>query len=164
MRQTREQPLAKSASRHRFSADTAGAHWEGSANLAQAAEAAELTRLEAEAARLAAGGHKYRAIALALAVPYPQARRVTLCASNKLRRAHPGEEARQRQALRDLLMCLRNRRSTKPAPVSVYARMPGGGWEASPVGMPATPWGGVAEDLLGSPLRFVREFARHLAA
>lgn len=160
MRRTCKQPFTNPPRGGRFIAAAAG--WERQRHLAQASEDADLTLIQAEAARLAADGNSYRAIALALSVSYRDARRATLLASAKLRQAHPQEEARQRRELRDLYWCLRNRRSTQPALVYRYAEIPGG-YSETPVGLPAKPHGAVPEDLLFSPLHFLREFARRLS-
>jgi len=130
----------------------------------EACDNARLTRLQAEAARLAGQGQSFREVALALAIPYSAARSATLAASRKLRRAHPHLISRDRAFLRDLYACLRNVRGPVPSTPPVYAPLPGGGgYERRPVSLRPRPMGEVPEDLQQCPLRFLRELPRLLA-
>lgn len=132
--------------------------------LAQACEHAGLTRVQAEAARLAGAGATYRAIAVALSLRYPQARRTTIHASRKLQAAHPRHVRAQERFLRDVYWCLRNRAGGgHPKSMAIYAPRSGGGYESEPVRLTARRMGELPEDLMGCPLRFLREFARQCA-
>jgi len=137
--------------------------WDEDRLLAQASFDARLTRIQAEAARLAGRGANYRAIAQALGIPTLAARRATLAASRKLRRAHPHLVDRDRRFLRDLYHCIRNVRPPAPANPPVYAPLPGGGYAAQPVTLRPRPEGEVPEDLQLDPLRWLRELPRLLA-
>lgn len=145
----------------RFTASRAGIRWQEAERLAEACEAAELTRPQAEAVRYAAEQLTYREIADAMGVPYRTARSLTRKAESKLKHAHPGLVALQRRALRDLQSCIRNVRDTRPAPIYVY-RAIAGGHENTPVTLRPRPMGEVPEDLLHEPLRFLRELPQLL--
>lgn len=131
--------------------------------LADACEYARLTTTQTQAARLAWQGASFREIADALGLPYPAARRATLAASRKLRRAHPHAISADRAWLRDLFECLRNVCPPASRNELVYRPLPGGGYERRPVSMRPRPEGEVPEDLQLCPLRLLRELPRLLA-
>lgn len=125
---------------------------------------AGLTRIQTQAARLAGNGAGYREIAAELAIPTLAARRATLAASRKLRRAHPHLISADRRFLRDLFECLRNVRPPASRNELIYAPLASGGYDRRPVTLRPRPEGEVPEDLQLCPLRFLRELPRLLLA
>lgn len=108
-------------------------------------------------------GASYRQVADSLAIPYPAARRATLAASRKLRRAHPHLVAADRAFLRDMFRCIRNVRGQVPATPPIYAPLRGGGgYESRAVSLRPRPEGECPEDLTLDPIRFLRELPRLL--
>ncbi len=147
----------------RFTIDDAGREWDHLQDLAQACVHADLTRSQAEAARLAAGNATFRAIAITLGIPSLSARRTTIAASRKLRRAHPHLVQADREFLRDMFACIRNVPGRTNRNALIYRPLPGGGHERRPVSFRPRPEGEVPEDLSLCPLRFLRELPRLLA-
>jgi DNA-binding CsgD family transcriptional regulator len=129
----------------------------GSHLLAQACEHADLTPIQAEAARLASGGATFRAISETLALSYRTARDVALKAERKLRRALPDARRLQRQNALFIFQCLRNGtprlHARNPA---IYPPIPGG-YDRRPVSLRPRPEGELPEDLTDRPLRFLRD-------
>jgi hypothetical protein len=130
--------------------------WQGSQQaFAEACVHAGLTRVQTEAAGLWSRGASYREIALALALPYPEARDATRRAARKLQGFYGYLRRTDRAWLREVFAAIRNV-TPNSSRLHVYAPLPGGGHDDQPLGMPAAPDGSRAEDLASDGRRFLR--------
>lgn len=137
--------------------------WKGSNQaFAEACVHAGLTRMQTEAAGLWSRGYTYREIALALALPYPEAREATRRATRKLKGFYGYLKRTDRAWLREVLASIRNVTPSSNR-LHVYAPLPGGGHDDQPLGMPAAPDGSRAEDLQQDGRRFLRSLPFLLA-
>jgi hypothetical protein len=137
--------------------------WQGSQQaFAEACVHAGLTRVQTEAAGLWSRGATYREIALALAVPYPDAKDWTRKGVRKLKGFYGYLRRTDRAWLKDVLASIRNV-TPNSSRLHVYAPLPGGGHDDQPLGMPAAPDGSRAEDLASDGRRFLRRLPFLLA-
>lgn len=152
----------------RFLAREAGTHWLEWERLAALCEQAGLTSVQAEAARLVAGGYPLRQLAAALSariggrLNYPQAYHAARQAGIRIRRSRPDLAGLQRQEAVELLVCVRNVKPSRPG-LCIYPEK-WGTYDREPVRFRSRLMGEVPDDLIRHPLRFLRELPRLLAA
>lgn len=145
----------------RFLVAEAGPSWRDWPEFAECCEAARLSTLQAEAARLAACFLSYREIGEALEglLGYPLGARHACTkvqeAERRLKRHLPHLVALQRQDARELLLAMRNVRSKSQA-VAIY-RERLGTHDRDPVRFASRLIGECVEDLTERPCRFLRD-------
>lgn len=145
----------------RFILAEAAPAWREWPAFGECCEAARLSAMQAEAARLASCFLSYREIGEALAwlLGYPlgvrHAREMTLGAERRLKRTLPHLVAIQRQEARALLLAVRNVRSQSQG-VAVY-RERFGVHDRDPVRFASRLTGECVEDLTEEPTRFLKD-------
>lgn len=151
----------------RFFLAEAGPPWRDWPAFGECCEAARLSVMQAEAARLAGCFLSYREIGEGMEwlLGYPlgvrHAREMTLGAEKRLKRCLPHLVAIQRREMRDILAAVRNVRS-KSQGIAIY-RERFGVHDKEPVRFASRLVGECIEDLAEEPCRFLRDLPNLLA-
>ena len=145
----------------RFLLAEAGPSWQDWPAFGECCEAARLSVVQAEAARLASCFLSYREIGEGLEwlLGYPlgvrHAREMTLGAEKRLKRCLPHLVAIQHREMRDILMAVRNVKGHSPR-IAIY-RERFGVHDKEPVRFASRLVGECIEDLAEEPMRFLRD-------